>query len=182
VTLIETINQKVGYEIDYCNTKSFSIYVWWRICKMVSDIEVVASSSTVNIDDLVEYFDYTRQLSLELWLGFVITLERDTRIFRLTKGGHIVPESSGTFRTVQDPDMFPDIEPGRHSKLEEYLTDSIDDLLYDTTPASASLALKTRAEKIYWKLRLFFKQSPISCEDFVLTGNHSFHNRHSAEF
>jgi hypothetical protein len=153
--------------------------MWWRVCKMVADIEVVARpSSKANIDDLFEYFEYTRRLFLDLWLGFVITLERDTRTTRLPRTwspgcmAHIVPESCGTFRTVQDPDMFPDIDPGNYKKSEEH-----------------ELDLKSRASKIYWKLRLFFKQSPIGCEDFVLTGkqiisetfkNPSFHIKYSA--
>jgi len=149
---------------------------------MVADIEVVASpSSRVDIDHLFEYFEYTRQLFLELWIGFVMTLERDVHIIRLTNDGpkgqtrEIFPESCGTFRTIQDPDVFPEVDPGNHDQLEardNELKDNSKDhmlqaLLFDTTPASA---LKTGAKRIYWKLRLFFNQAPISCQDFRLTG------------
>ena len=88
---------------------------------MVADIEVIANHGNKS-KSIPEYFELMADLFLELWMGFSSTLERGLRIIDLTSSEkndrlpykHQINQITlrGTFGTVQDPDVLPNVNSG----------------------------------------------------------------------
>jgi hypothetical protein len=157
--LLNSITEAVGSYDYFYHTTPLSIYMWWRVCKMVADIEVIANHGNKS-ECTPGYFELMADLFLELWMGFVSTLERDLRIINLTLGErddglpckqrHRIDPSTllgeGTFKAIQDPDILPEVNPGYEMQYE--VPDAISETHW------TDLALKTRAQRIYAKVGL----------------------------
>jgi hypothetical protein len=77
--LLYVITHRMGHRnesIAYDRTKTASIYVWWGICKMVSDIEIITVTSNNRTGD-GQYFDRMPDFFLALWFGLVDVMRSD---------------------------------------------------------------------------------------------------------
>lgn len=140
---------------------------------MVADIEVIAENKKHYISG---YFELMADLFLELWVGFVPTIERDLRVLNLTVGKvdegisyqpfplslsqagrestHSALSSRHTtvlkFRHLsflQDPDMLPDVNSGHEFQQHEIHEESSETQWMD-------LVSRVRAKRIYAKVRI----------------------------
>jgi hypothetical protein len=77
--LLYVITHRMGHcneSIAYDRTKTASIYVWWGICKMVSDMETITVSSNTRRAN-GQYFDRMPDFFLALCFGLVDALRSD---------------------------------------------------------------------------------------------------------
>lgn len=62
--------------LAYDRTRTASIYVWWGVCGLVSDIEAITMPANARTGN-DQYFDQIPDFFLALWYGLVDALHSD---------------------------------------------------------------------------------------------------------
>ncbi|KAH6674551.1 hypothetical protein B0J14DRAFT_666358 [Halenospora varia] len=158
--------------LSYSNTKTISIYIWWRICKLVSDIEKVPTPPTN--EDLVVEGEFQQGLCLlsELWDGLETALWEDLRnsyrVYCFDPTIQCDPKSKslpdllkeGLFQEVPDLRALPDVVAYTRTNPEVHTTQT------ESTIEAILVRIQNRARNISVSLQLFFKDAPVARSDF----------------